>query len=225
MKKRIILFSLFIILVILSSTIIFKVHNKQNSKEDNQSQTEFESKNNTENTYNLLPNHVKATYDLIDPFINTHEMSTCYNGMYQNKKISVENLSAESKIYYLVKRIYKEGYFNNRIYYEIIDDDLNNLKEITKVEADTIKESGVWYTDYILEKYPDVTKKVFQEFALNLLGEKKLIFSSVDLVDDNVYIVCDYDKEYSCHSVSDGGTGPRPNMLDYLKNMKKKMEC
>lgn len=215
MKTKIIIIICSLLIV---SGVSFGVYHYISNK--NETTKEEKTKKETPKTYEESPDYVKNAYNMIDPLLNTDNYSIL-KGMYQNKLVTSNTLSDESKVSYLIKRIYNDGYFNNILYYKIIDIDTNELESIIKEEAKKIeKESDLPYSDLVLEKYPSVKKEVFKKYALDLLGDSDIELSTVLLLTDEKLIACEYEDkdEYDCSSTAGGGTGPR---AEYARQFEK----
>lgn len=112
--------------------------------------------------------------------------------MFAQKKVTIEDLKERDKMYVVLAYLEKDGYFEDKTYYQIYDDEgkeLEKPKKISEKKYDPQRKDKIVYKKINANKIQKISNKIFNE---DVEIPKHIIY--------NNKIECTYDEKIECSS-------------------------
>ncbi len=112
--------------------------------------------------------------------------------MFNNKKVTINDLKERDKMYVVLSYLEKDGYFEEKTYYQIYDDEgkeLEKPKKISEKKYNPQREDKIVYKKISANKIQKIAYKIFNE---DVEIPKHIVY--------NNKIECTYDEKIECSS-------------------------
>ena len=129
--------------------------------------------------------------------------------MFSNKKVTIADLKERDKMYVVLAYLEKDGFFEEKTYYQIYDDEgkeLEHPKKISEKKYNPQREDKIVYKKINANKIQKISNKIF---ATDIEIPKHIVY--------NNKIECTYDEKIECSSYK-GNTIVSENYVKYVSS-------
>lgn len=129
--------------------------------------------------------------------------------MFAQKKVTINDLKERDKMYVVLSYLDKDGYFEDKTYYQIYDDEgkeLEKPKKISEKKYDPQREDKIVYKKISANKIQKIANNIFNE---DIEIPKHIVY--------NNKIECTYDEKIECNSYK-GNTITSEDYVKYVSS-------